>query len=261
MNVRNRTTIGRDNIRSAVHQSAIRIGTAGWNIPREAASNFAAEGTHLERYSQLFNCCEINSCFYRAHKQSTWERWADSVPAGFKFSVKAPRIITHEAALDCDLELLSPFLEQTNFLGEKLGPVLIQLPPSLQFEDALIRRFFSLLRERFSGGVACEPRHSSWFSSEVDELMKDYEVARVAADPACVPTAALPGGFAGLVYFRLHGSPHRYYSAYPGEFINAIADQLHGLHSRAEAWCVFDNTASGAAIENALDLKAKVMAR
>ncbi len=110
----------------------VRVGCAGWSIPRLAAAHFAARGSHLERYSQVFNSCEINSSFYRPHKKETWERWARSVPADFRFSVKAPKAITHEARLNCGSEVFSAFLEQINGLHEKLGPVLIQLPPSLE---------------------------------------------------------------------------------------------------------------------------------
>jgi uncharacterized protein YecE (DUF72 family) len=233
----------------------IRVGSAGWSIPRQAADHFVSGGNHLERYSQEFNACEINSSFYRPHKKETWERWARSVPAEFRFSVKAPRIITHEAKLNCSAEVLSAFLEQINILREKLGPVLIQLPPSLEFDHACVRKFLSLLRKNYSGDVVWEPRHASWFDERGDDLLREFNVARVAADPACVPAASRPGGLASLAYFRLHGSPRRYFSAYSGDFLNMLAAQLANLVvAGARVWCVFDNTASGAAISNALEL-------
>jgi uncharacterized protein YecE (DUF72 family) len=172
----------------------VRVGCAGWSIPRLAAAHFASGGSHLERYSQAFNSCEINSSFYRPHKKETWERWARSVPAEFRFSVKAPKAITHEARLNCSSEVLSAFLEQINCLHEKLGPVLIQLPPSLEFDYARARKFLALIRGSFSGDVVWEPRHGSWFELHVDDLLMEYQIARVAADPACVPAAARPGG-------------------------------------------------------------------
>jgi uncharacterized protein YecE (DUF72 family) len=242
----------------ASSREPIRIGCAGWSIPRQSAADFPPGGTHLERYSQEFNACEINSSFYRPHKKDTWERWAGSVPAEFRFSVKAPRAITHEAKLDCDSDTLSAFLEQIKFLGNKLGPILIQLPPSLAFERARARKFLSLLRRNFSGDVVLEPRHRSWFDNEVDGLLKEFQIARVAADPALLPASSLPGGFASLVYFRLHGSPHRYFSAYCADFLNILAAQLASLNREARVWCVFDNTASGSAIQNAMELKARL---
>jgi uncharacterized protein YecE (DUF72 family) len=235
----------------------VRVGCAGWSIPGQAAAHFASGGSHLERYSQSFNSCEINSSFYRPHKKETWERWARSVPAGFRFSVKAPRTITHEAKLNCSSEVLSAFLEQINCLHEKLGPVLLQLPPSLEFDYSRATQFLTLLRGKFSGDVVCEPRHSSWFDIGVDDLLMEFQVARVAADPACVPAATRPGGLASLVYFRLHGSPRRYFSAYSSDSLNMLVAQLASLNARARVWCIFDNTALGAAIPNALELAAK----
>jgi uncharacterized protein YecE (DUF72 family) len=241
-----------------VSQQPIRIGCAGWSVPKESAAHFVSAGTHLERYAQVFNFSEINSSFYRSHKKETWDRWAKSVPSQFRFSVKAPRAITHEARLNCSTEALLPFLRQISFMCEKLGPVLIQLPPSLEFEHALTERFLSLLRENYSGDVVWEPRHKSWFKNRVNDLLKEFQIARVAADPACVPAAAHPGGFANIAYFRLHGSPRLYYSAYSNDFLNAMALESANLAAKARVWCVFDNTASGSAIRNALELKARL---
>jgi len=239
-------------------RQTVRVGCAGWNIPQQVAALFASEGNHLERYSQLFNSCEINSSFYRPHKKKTWERWARSVPAGFRFSVKAPRTITHEAKLNCSSEVLSAFLEQIGFLREKLGPVLIQLPPSLEFDHERARKFLSMLRKCFSGYVVWEPRHASWFEDESDNLLKEFHIARVAADPSCVPASAWSGGLASLAYFRLHGSPRRYFSAYSSDSLNMLVAQVGSLDARTRVWCIFDNTAFGAAIPNALELAAKL---
>jgi uncharacterized protein YecE (DUF72 family) len=236
----------------------VHVGCAGWSIPRHTAAHFGSGGSHLERYSQVFNACEINSSFYRSHKRETWERWAKSVPAGFRFSVKAPRAITHDAKLDCTPQVLSAFLEQIEFLGEKLGPVLIQLPPNLEFDHARARKFVSLFRGCFSGDVVCEPRHASWFGDQGDKLLKEFHVARVAADPACVPTSTRPGGLASLAYFRLHGSPRQYYSAYSSDYLDSLAAQLPRSVAGVRTWCIFDNTASGSAVLNALELKAKL---
>ena len=236
----------------------IRVGSAGWTVPREAAAHFISGGSHLERYSQVFNSCEINSSFYRPHKNETWERWARTVPADFRFSVKAPRTITHEAALNCDPEVVLAFLKQISFLGDKLGPILIQLPPSLEFEYSRARRFLSLVRENHSGDMVWEPRHCTWFKNRAEDLLKEFQAARVAADPACVPAAARPGGLANLAYFRLHGSPRMYYSAYTDNYLGMLAAQLANLTAEARVWCVFDNTASGYAIQNALQLTAKL---
>ena len=239
-------------------KNLVRIGCAGWSIPSLASSKFDTVGSHLERYCQVFNCCEINSSFYRPHKKGTWERWAKSVPDGFRFAVKAPKTITHEAKLNCSSEALSVFLHQITFLRGKLGPILLQLPPSLEFEPSATDRFLSMLRQSYLGDVAWEPRHGSWFDKRADDLLRVYQITRAAADPACVPEGSNPGGVSSLAYFRLHGSPRRYYSAYTAEYLNRLSSKLADLAIMARVWCIFDNTASGSAIQNALELNAKL---
>jgi len=243
---------------SSLSQRPLRIGCAGWGIPQAAAQQFAPGKNHLERYAQFFNACEINSSFYRPHKIETWERWRDTVPEDFRFSIKAPGTITHESKLNCGVDLMMPFFHQLSFLKEKLGPILFQLPPSLQFDFARTTRFLTLLRDNYSGDVVWEPRHSSWFGREVHALLNKFHIAQVAADPACVRIAAEPAGLSSLVYYRLHGSPRRYYSSYSDDFLNTLAAQLSDRSARAQVWCIFDNTASGSAIQNAMALQNKL---
>ena len=239
--------------------NVIRIGCAGWNIPRLAVAQFKPEGvTHLERYSRIFNCCEINSSFYRPHKYSTWERWSTSVPEDFRFSVKVPRTITHEAKLRCEPNDLTAFLKQVRFMGQKLGLLLVQLPPRCIFDYAIAARFFGLLRDRHDGDVALEARHATWFDVGADDLLKDFKIAGVAANPACVPAGEQPSGFEQVVYFRLHGSPRRYYSSYSVEFLKATARRIADLAREARSWCIFDNTAAGFATSNALQLNEEI---
>jgi uncharacterized protein YecE (DUF72 family) len=234
--------------------NVIRVGCAGWNIPRVTVAEFRPEGTHLERYSRTFNCCEINSSFYRPHKYSTWDRWSATVPEEFRFSVKFPRTITHEVELKCEPDDLKAFLTQVGFLREKLGVLLIQLPPGCIFEPVIAKRFFALLRNQHAGDVVLEARHGTWFDPRVENLLEEFEIAGAAADPACVPAAGQPSGFRQVAYFRLHGSPRRYYSPYSAEFVKAMATRLADLAKHARVWCIFDNTAAGFATFNALQL-------
>jgi len=235
------------------------VGTAGWNVPGIHARHFDSEGTHLARYSRRLNCAEINSCFYREHKTETYRKWAASVPEDFRFAVKAPRTITHEGELRVQgEEALARFLQQTSALGEKRGPVLLQVPPSLVFDKTATRSFLSMFRGLYGGPAVLEPRHVSWFGAEPDSILREFHVARVAADPALTPEAAQPAGWPELVYFRLHGSPRRYYSSYSGAFLSHLAEGLLKLSKHVATWCIFDNTASGAALGNALDLIARI---
>jgi uncharacterized protein YecE (DUF72 family) len=231
---------------------AIRIGTAGWNLPSARAAAFPGPGSHLERYARVLPAVEVNTSFYRPHRRETWERWAASVPEGFRFSVKVPRAITHFRRLKDAEGLLEDFLAQAGGLGPKLGPLLVQLPPSLAFDEPVARAFFSALRARHErGAIVCEPRHPSWFRRAAEGLLRDLQVARVAADPACVPSAAVPGGWRGVAYWRLHGSPRMYVSAYSRAFLRRLAASLGRRARRAETWCVFDNTAAGAGLDDA----------
>ena len=241
-------------------KAKLYVGTAGWNVPGIHAQHFDSEGTHLIRYSRKLNCAEINSCFYREHKTETYRKWAASVPDGFRFAVKAPRAITHEGELRVQgKEALERFLQQTSALGEKRGPVLLQVPPSLVFDKAATLSFLSMFRGLYDGPAVLEPRHVSWFLAEPDSILRDFHVACVAADPALAPKAAQPSGWPEPVYFRLHGSPRRYYSAYSQDFLSRMAEELLCLsESATPAWCIFDNTASGAALGNALDLIARI---
>ena len=233
--------------------SRIRVGCAGWSLPRALWPEFPAEGTHLQRYAARLNAVEINSSFYRPHQPATYARWAASVPENFRFSVKLPKAITHQQRLvDCT-GLLDEFLAQAGGLGEKLGCLLVQLPPSLAFDTAAVQAFLSLLRQRHSGPVALEPRHASWFDGPADPLLDAWQVGRVLADPVVHAAGRLPGGFAGLVYVRLHGSPQMYYSAYDRATLDALQARLEQTaRGNASVWCIFDNTAEGAATRNAL---------
>ena len=167
----------------------------------------------------------------------------------FRFSVKLPKTITHERRL-VDVEpQLDAFAAEVGMLDEKLAAVLVQLPPSLSFDADVFAAFHQRLGERVSAAVAVEPRHPSWFDERVDAFLDDRQVARVAADPALVSSAADLGGWPGLRYFRLPGSPVTYRSSYDAAFLDALAARL-----RPGDWCIFDNTASGAALPNAVGL-------
>lgn len=237
---------------------AIVIGTAGWSVPARDAAAFPGEGSALERYAARFGGVEINSSFHRPHRRTTWERWAASVPEGFRFSVKMPKTITHQRKLiDC-ADLLAAHLDESAPLGERLAVHLVQLPPSLAFDAGAAEAFFTRLGESSSADMACEPRHASWFEPAAGALLERLRVARVAADPARVPEAATPGGWRGLGYFRLHGSPVPYRSSYEDVRLDGYAAQMRAAACEGrDVWCIFDNTASSAAAGNALALTEK----
>lgn len=241
----------------------MRIGTAGWTLSRDAAPWFPGEGMHLARYARVLRCAEINSSFHRSHRPEVWRRWAAQTPPDFRFAAKLPRSISHEARLRRARQPLRRFLDEAGELGDRLAVVLVQLPPSFVFERRPVRAFFQLLAEMFGGAVVCEPRHASWFAPAADQLLAEARVSRVAADPARVPEAMQPGGWLGphgdgrgaVVYYRWHGSPRMYWSRYAPEWIAHKARELARWPAETDVWCVFDNTASGAAISNAYELR------
>lgn len=234
----------------------IRIGCAGWTLPADLQHAFPDGGSHLERYARVFAASEINSSFHRPHRPSTYQRWADSVPPGFAFSAKLPKAITHGARLAQPEAALDAFLAEAGALGEHLQCLLVQLPPSLAFDAPVASAFFAALRERHAGPVALEPRHASWFTPEVDAWLAHRRVARVLADPVRHAAGAAPGGWDGLVYLRLHGSPRVYYSSYDMHVLEALALRMRAAANQgAHVWCIFDNTAGQAAAGNALALQ------
>jgi uncharacterized protein YecE (DUF72 family) len=240
-------------------QPTFRIGTAGWSIPSPYLDQVPPGGSHLERYARHLNAVEINSSFYRPHRRATYQRWAQCVPDDFRFAVKVPKAITHEAGLADSGALLDHFVDEVTGLGDKLGVLLVQLPPKSALSKRIVDRFFRDLRARIDTDVVLEPRHASWFAPDVDDWLAKRRVARVAADPPRIAGADEPRGWNQLAYYRWHGSPRIYYSDYGAAALAALKRRLEENRARGFAvWCIFDNTASGAALGNALTLQRNV---
>ena len=221
------------------------VGTAGWTIPRASKIHFDEEGSHLERYSRFFNAVEINSSFYREHGANTYERWARETPPGFRFSVKLSRAFTQEHRLRETGPTLAASIANVSLLGEKLGWLLVQLPPSLEYNALEAAAFFRAVRATYRGPVALEPRNLTWTGAAA--VLEDFGITRVHADPERCYVRSNPK----VPYYRLHGSPVIYRSAYPDDVIAGLARKLR-LHP--EGWCIFDNTTLGFATENARSL-------
>jgi uncharacterized protein YecE (DUF72 family) len=231
----------------------VRIGTAGWSIPKSCVSRFPATGSVLERYAQRLDIVEINSSFYRPHRRTTYERWAASTPSSFVFSVKLPKTITHDRRLRDVADPLDRFLDEVSGLGGKLKTLLVQLPPSLEFSTALAGDFFDRLRWSFGGAVAVEARHDGWFTQEAAAVLSKARIDLVAADPP--PRRGVPkwDSIPNPVYIRLHGSPKIYFSNYSEDVLVRLAQRLVASSAPAPV-CIFDNTAAGLATDNALSL-------
>ncbi|WP_342118211.1 DUF72 domain-containing protein [Pseudoduganella sp. OTU4001] len=244
--------------------ASVTIGIAGWSLARPDVELFppAGSGSALARYAAVFDAVEINSSFYRPHRPETYERWANSVPAGFRFAVKLPRTVTHEKRLqDVDAEL-DRFISEAGTLGEKLGWVLVQTPPSLRFDAPAAEALFAGLGARLaniphghSGGpsLACEARHGSWFTLEATELLRRLDVIRVVADPPAGEPGPFAPAMADASYVRLHGSPHIYRSIYEPERLAKVAAWL--ARQQGQALVIFDNTMSMTQARQAIQLR------
>lgn len=238
--------------------ASLFVGTAGWSVSSRYRGAFPAEGSQLERYAARLGCVEINSSFYRPHRRETYERWAASTPENFRFAVKLPRTITHERRLgDCGPDI-DGFVSQVSGLGEKLAVILIQTPPTLRFDAAGTTGFLQAMQDGTQAALALEPRHASWASCEAGDLLERFGIARVAADPP--PYRHAEGRPSErLAYFRLHGAPRIYYSDYSAAELERIAGEVElAARHAAQAWCIFDNTAEGHALGNALSLDARL---
>jgi uncharacterized protein YecE (DUF72 family) len=239
--------------RSNVTKSHTYIGTAGWALPAPVRDRFPGEGSNLEKYSRVFNAVEINSSFYREHGPATYERWARSTPPGFRFSVKLSRFFTQESGLRETGETLRASIDGISNLGEKWGVLLVQLPPKLEFEKLVARRFFRELAILTDVRVVVEPRHVSWGSESALDSMEELGLAKARAHPERVSiTPEERSRVEPVVYYRLHGAPVVYRSAYSKSRLEGLSRRLEGLER--ESWVMFDNTTLGLATENALDL-------
>jgi len=247
------TITTKDGCPRAAARGRLRLGTAGWSVPSSCRARIGGEGSHLERYARAFDAVEIDTSFYRPHRRETYERWARVTPADFRFAVKVPKVITHTAAAQpADIDR---FVEEATGLGDKLAVFLVQFPPGKRYDEDAARTLFDALQASAPVPLVCEPRHATWFTDEVDRWLAERRISRVAADPARADGADEPGGWDGLRYLRLHGSPRIYYSAYDAGFLQRLEQRLTKMLGSSDVWCIFDNTAHGAAMENALALQ------
>jgi uncharacterized protein YecE (DUF72 family) len=240
----------------AVAVPRYRVGCAGWSLLSRHAAHFPREGSHLQRYAAVFDAVEINSSFYRPHQGKTYAGWAASVGADFQFAVKMPKAFSHDARLKVPVAQLRAFLDPVRELGDRLGPLLLQLPPSLRFERRVALAFLDKLRSLHAAPVVLEPRHASWFAAAVDAALRERAIARVAADPARGLRALVPGGDHSLEYARLHGSPRMYHDSYAAPALARLVRRaLAPRVGVSERWMIFDNTAGGHAVADALVMR------
>jgi uncharacterized protein YecE (DUF72 family) len=226
----------------------LSIGTSGWQY-RDWRGRFYPDGLPqrlwLEHYAGHFATVEINNAFYRLPERSTFEQWRARTPDGFRFAVKMSRYLTHVKRLREPAEPVARFLDRAAGLGDKLGPVLIQLPPTMRADlgalDETLARFPDTVR------VVVEPRHRTWFTDECRALLEKRRAALCWADRMGRPVTPL-WTTTDFAYLRLHEGRAKPWPHYGRQALKTWASRLDGVR---EGFVYFNNDPGGAAVTNA----------
>ena len=234
----------------------IHIGTSGWHYEHWKGPFYPedlSKQDFLDYYAEHFHTVEINNSFYQLPSEKALIRWRDSVPPGFIFAVKASRYITHMKKLKDPEEPVSVFLERISILGEKLGPILFQLPPKWNFNHRRLEAFLEGLHPGYR--YAFEFRDPSWFDATAYDALGKHGATFCIYDfsgrlsPKKVTS--------GLIYIRLHGPSGPYQGQYGTDELAGWADDLLSWAKEGkEIYCYFDNDQAGYAAQDALRLKA-----
>ncbi|NLD70035.1 MAG: DUF72 domain-containing protein [Limnobacter sp.] len=234
----------------------VRIGVGGWTY-EDWRGNFYPEGLvqkrELEYASRRLSSIEINGTFYRTQKPESFERWRDETPSGFVFALKAPRYATQRRVLAEAGPSIERFVAGgLTRLGDRLGPINWQLPPTTRFDAADVAAFFELLPKSHDGLAlrhAIEARHESFRTPEFVALAREHRVAIVlAADSKypCIDDTAAPAGVgADFVYARIMGTREDEAAGYPAAALDAWAERARQWASGPAAREVFLYVISG----------------
>jgi uncharacterized protein YecE (DUF72 family) len=231
------------------------IGTSGWHYDHWRRTFYPEKLPRkdwLDYYTRHFNTVEINASFYRLPQESTFTAWHRAVPSGFCFAVKVSRFITHIKRLKDSREPLGTFVDRAKYLQNSLGPLLYQLPPGLQRDDARLEAFLVLLDNKLRH--VFEFRHRSWMDEAVFNLLRKYNAGFCVFDmPDFTSPVVVTADFA---YIRFHGKNNLYSGCYPDAELADWAERLHKLPpGLGTIYVYFNNDAGGYAIENALTLR------
>ncbi|MFN4181957.1 MAG: DUF72 domain-containing protein [bacterium] len=233
----------------------VYIGTSGWIYEDWWGIFYPGDLPHsqtLEYYAKFFNSVEINATFYRFFKDSAFRGWGKKAPEGFTYTLKMPRLITHLKKLQGVENSLMRFLQQARLLGNRLGSILIQLPPNLKKDIRRLEEFLHLLPSDFL--FAFEFRHTSWFSDDVYEMLNRYGMGFVSFHHPYMNTPKEATG--KIVYLRFHGSLGLYYGRYSREELRDWAKWAKKKAKGKEAIFVyFNNDVNGDAVFDAIEMK------
>ncbi|GAA2735707.1 DUF72 domain-containing protein [Actinocorallia aurantiaca] len=238
---------------SPVTRGRLRVGTSGWQYAdwRDVLYPRGLPQTRwLEHYSERFDTVESNAAFYRLPSLETFEQWRERTPPDFVMAVKASRYLTHIRRLSAPEEPVARLLRAASGLGDKLGPVLLQLPPTLRANAGLLARCLRCFPPDVR--VAVEPRHPSWWTAEIRDLLADHAAALCWADRQSRPVTPL-WRTTGWVYLRCHEGAARPRPRYGEAALHAWARRTSEVTAEGgDAYVYFNNDPSAAAVHNAL---------
>lgn len=231
------------------------IGTSGWHY-KHWIENYYPKGVKekdfLDYYFRDFNTVEINNSFYRLPSEQAIDQWSNSVPEDFVFAIKASRYITHMKKLTVPEQSTALFLERVKTFGDKLGPLLFQLPPRFSFNEQRLKEFLDVLPQEYK--YVLEFRDESWFTPKAYELMSQHNVAFCQYYLGDFQSPEEVTG--DFVYIRFHGSVTLGGGSYSKYHLEHFAEKIRGyLEESKQVYCYFNNDENAYAVKNALELK------
>jgi uncharacterized protein YecE (DUF72 family) len=237
-------------------KGSLRVGTSGWHYSHWKGPFYPEDiknSEMLKFYMDRFNTVEINNSFYNLPQKKTIEAWRDTVPRDFIFAVKASRYITHMKKLREPGKSTKKFFKRIEVLGDKLGPILFQLPPRWRFDAGRLESFLEDLPEEFR--YAMEFRDISWFTQRAYDLLAEHGVAFCIYELAGQESPREVT--ADFVYVRLHGPTKRKYEgSYSARALSGWAGAFSTWSRRGrDVYCFFDNDQAGYAASNASRLR------
>jgi uncharacterized protein YecE (DUF72 family) len=246
---------GTDIDNKKMKSTVLYIGTSGWSYKHWSEIFYPKDikpDKYLEFYITKFTCVELNSSFYNLPLNTTVTGWMNRTPDTFKFCPKLSRFITHQMQLVNIEGALQKYFDVFEGMKERLGPVLIQLPPGLSYDKSLIINFFDIIKEKYRHyRFAVEARNKSWINDSFLDLLSQHGIAFVIADSGnrfpYYETVT-----AGFVYLRFHGPEQLYASDYSENDLKLYAEKIiNWLDEDKEVWVFFNNDYHGYAIKNA----------
>ncbi|MFX0137256.1 MAG: DUF72 domain-containing protein [Candidatus Hodarchaeota archaeon] len=234
------------------------IGTSGWMYNHWKGPFYPKKISNEEMlnfYTDHFSTVETNSTFYRLPSEKTVKNWKNKTPEHFIYAVKANQFITHRKYLKDGRDTTKKFFDRIELMGNKIGPILFQLPPKWNVNFERLKEFVEILPNDYL--YVFEFRNNSWYTQKIYDLFKKYNIALCIHDlyGKITPQKIT----ADFTYIRFHGASGRYYGDYPTEVLDQWAQRIYRwIQQKIRVFAYFNNDAFGWATKNALELKSKI---